>query len=200
MREGVLSDESVMKMCAEYRPIPLGQVSRILNAKRSEPVLQTRAPKYSQPPARPAFFGAMSLSMAKQMDPTNPNSIRATINAQYDGELSEPATTPMPLPIDDLEDLFAEAFGLSPYRTPLRRETADRASTREALEDPEIAARVLHSPGVMNLRNRSYPNVVRAAFGSNNLARELMEGGSSSSDWPDLADDFVDDPKSPYFV
>ena len=87
MRTGILSDESIMKMCAEYRPIPLGQVSSILNVKQTEPVLPTRLKYGAQPPARPAFFGAMSNSMAKQMDPTNTAPVRMAINQQYVDEL-----------------------------------------------------------------------------------------------------------------
>ena len=43
MRDGILSDESVMKMCAEFQPIPLGQVSSILNVKQIEPKLPTKS-------------------------------------------------------------------------------------------------------------------------------------------------------------
>ena len=87
MRTGILSDESIMKMCAEYQPIPLGQVSSILNVKQTEPALPTRLKYGAQPPARPAFFGAMSNSMAKQMEPTNTAPVRLAINQQYVDEL-----------------------------------------------------------------------------------------------------------------
>ena len=87
MRTGILSDESVLAMCAEYRPIPLGQVERILKGKTDA---EPSKLKHSQPPSRPAFFGAMSNSMAKEMDPTNPVPIRVAINEQYVNELSTP--------------------------------------------------------------------------------------------------------------
>ena len=87
MRTGILSDESVMKMCAEFQPIPLGQVSSILNVKQIESKLPTKSKYPAQPPARPAFFGAMSNSMAKQMDPTNTAPMRNDINQQYVDEL-----------------------------------------------------------------------------------------------------------------
>jgi hypothetical protein len=96
MRDGILSDESVMKMCAEFQPIPLGQVSSILNVKQIESKLPTKSKYPAQPPARPAFFGAMSNSMAKQMDPTNTAPMRNDINQQYVDELRLANTNPMP--------------------------------------------------------------------------------------------------------
>jgi hypothetical protein len=89
MRDGILSDESVMKMCAEFQPIPLGAVSNILNVKQIESKLPTKSKYPAQPPARPAFFGAMSNSMAKQMDPTNTAPMRNDINQQYVEELGD---------------------------------------------------------------------------------------------------------------
>jgi hypothetical protein len=96
MRDGILSDESVMKMCAEFQPIPLGAVSSILNVKQIEPKLPTKSKYPAQPPARPAFFGAMSNSMAKQMDPTNTAPMRNDINQQYVDELRLANTNPIP--------------------------------------------------------------------------------------------------------
>ena len=93
MRTGVLSDAHTMKACAPYRPIPLGQVATILstNAPKPNNEFQFRASKYRQPPARPTTFMAMSNSMAKQSDPTNPMQFMERLITTYDGELKEPA-------------------------------------------------------------------------------------------------------------
>ena len=38
----------------------------------------------------------------------------------------------------------------------------------------------MHSPGVMNLRNRAIPNIVRSTIGSGNLFNRIMGEASSS--------------------
>ena len=102
MREGVLSDESILKQCREYRPIPLGLTQQILEIQKPadyKPVLQVRKPKYLQHAPTPATFNVMSSAVAKSMDPINPAPIRQQLNAQYDKEVidllkeeQEPAT------------------------------------------------------------------------------------------------------------
>ena len=93
MRTGVLSDAHTMKACAPYRPIPLGQVATILSTDAPKPnnEFQFRASKYTQPPPRPSTFMAMSNSMAKHSDPTNPMPFMERLISTYDGELKEPA-------------------------------------------------------------------------------------------------------------
>lgn len=206
MRTGILSDESVMKMCAEFQPVPLGAVNSILSVKQPEPQLVPRKLKYTQPPARPAFFGAMSNSMAKQMDPTNTAAIRANLNEQYveelqeanvnlinyspdwekQDEITEPEASDPGTPVRVFDasprlQSFVASKGSSSKSAPGRlRETADVRNLREALQDSEIAARAMHSPGFINLRSRSYPNTVRGTIGSGNLFNKIMGEASSS--------------------
>ena len=92
MRTGVLSDAHTMKACAPYRPVPLGQVATILGTSepKSSNEFQFRPSKYSQPPPRPSTFMAMSNSMGKQSDPTNPMQFMERLITTYDGELKEP--------------------------------------------------------------------------------------------------------------
>ena len=200
MRTGILSDESVLAMCAEYRPVPLGQVEHILKGKADA---EPSKLKHTQPPSRPAFFGAMSNSMAKEMDPTNPVPIRVAINEQYVNELQPVATAPAPLitfpatpPMRQFDgsprlQSFSSGRGnrsprrQSPPRQRKVRETADIAMAREALRDSEIAARAMHSPGMVNLRNRAIPNVVRATIGGSNLFETVMSSSSAGSGNPE---------------
>ena len=95
MRTGFLSDESIMTMCAEYNPIPLGKASAILSPKPhgktplAKSPIETRRPKYVQPPHRPATFGALANSIAKQQNPTNPLPIQRQMNEMYEKELGQ---------------------------------------------------------------------------------------------------------------
>ena len=203
MRTGILSDESVLKTCAEFQPVPLGAVNSILSVKQPEPQLPRKL-KYTQPPARPAFFGAMSNSMAKQMDPTNTAAIRANLNEQYVDELQranvnlinyspdwdegiaepQPSEPDTPVRVFDASprlQSFVASKDTGSKSAPGRiRETADVRNLKEALQDSEIAARAMHSPGVINLRNRAYPNIVRSTIGSGNLFNRIMGEASSS--------------------
>jgi len=208
MRDGILSDESVMKMCAEFQPIPLGQVSSILNVKQIESKLPTKSKYPAQPPARPAFFGAMSNSMAKQMDPTNTAPMRNDINQQYVDELRLANTNPMPPSQPEQGSPFTpqayEAF--SPSVNPLavqesfqqrgapsprsgpqqlttpfgKRNKADVENLRSALADPGIAAIVSTTPGSRVTRSRAYDNIVRASAGAQNILSSIMSASPGS--------------------
>jgi len=185
MRTGVLSDAHTMKACAPYRPIPLGQVATILSTDAPKPnnEFQFRASKYTQPPPRPSTFMAMSNSMAKHSDPTNPMPFMERLISTYDGELKEPVPseqlmTLQPLfedigeeagdesaqPQEELEEYLGdlseeEAKLLSPVRETTRQRggpsRADLEARSEALIDPEIAARALFSPSKKVLRDRA---------------------------------------------
>ena len=95
MRSGVLSDESIMRNCAQYRPIPLGMVEKIIgHIKPKRSGLQTKPVKHSRPSPRPVTFNAMSFAMAKHVDPTNPLPICMHMNAKYDRELAKRSLPP----------------------------------------------------------------------------------------------------------
>ena len=85
MRTGVLSDESIMKMCPQYFPVPFNYVNKVLEHGGfvNQSGLHMRAPKYAQAPIRPANFVTMSNSMSKQVDPTNPVPIHMKLNENY---------------------------------------------------------------------------------------------------------------------
>jgi hypothetical protein len=185
MRTGVLSDAHTMKACAPYRPIPLGQVATILSTDAPKPnnEFQFRASKYTQPPPRPSTFMAMSNSMAKHSDPTNPMPFMERLITTYDGELKEPVPSEQlmtlqplfedigeeagdesPPPQEELEENLGdlseeEAKLFSPNRETRRQRggpsRADLEARSEALIDPEIAARALFSPSKKVLRDRA---------------------------------------------
>ena len=144
MREGVLSDEAILKQCREYRPIPLGLTQQILEIQKPadyKPVLQVRKPKYLQHAPTPTTFNVMSNAVAKSMDPINPAPIRQQLNAQYDKEV-----------IDLLKEEPAK-----PNQEPAKpkRRTTDEINKEEALVDPSIAAIVLHTHGRVT-RSKAY--------------------------------------------
>ena len=117
MRTGVLSDAHTMKACAPYRPIPLGQVATILSTDAPKPnnEFQFRASKYTQPPPRPSTFMAMSNSMAKHSDPTNPMPFMERLISTYDGELKEPVPSEQLMTLQPLfEDIGEDAGDESP--------------------------------------------------------------------------------------
>ena len=84
MRTGPLSDEAVMRMCAQFRPVPLDATNLVdADKPKADHQHSFRAPKYSQPPPRPINYNAMSNSMARQMDPTNEAAFTDRLNKQY---------------------------------------------------------------------------------------------------------------------
>lgn len=148
MREGVLSDESILKQCREYRPIPLGLTQQILEIQKPadyKPVLQVRKPKYLQHAPTPATFNVMSSAVAKSMDPINPAPIRQQLNAQYDKEV-----------IDLLKEEQEPATPKQEPAKPKRNRTVDEMNKEEVLMDSSNAARVLLSPNRLNTRARAY--------------------------------------------
>ena len=96
MRTGFLSDESIMMLCAEYHPIPLGKASAILSPHGKTPKpkspIETRGPKYVQPPHRPATFGALANSIARHQN--NPIPIQRQMNEMYEKELGHSNVAP----------------------------------------------------------------------------------------------------------
>ena len=127
MRTGVLSDTAVE--CNEFQPIPLAYVGSILKVDdKQRSVLQLRPSKYTQAPPRPSTFNAMAYAVAKSIAPSAPEPIVQAMEAKYDKELQGAR----------------------------KRVTADMLAQREALSEPDIAARALHAPERVNLRSRAY--------------------------------------------
>ena len=102
MRTGALSDEAVMQMCAEFRPVPLGATKLLTTDQpKADHQHNFKAPKYTQPPPRPSNYYAMSNSMAKHMDPTNEGALLDRLNKRYMEELPTIRAFPAVPPTDN---------------------------------------------------------------------------------------------------
>ena len=160
MRTGVLSDAHTMKACAPYRPIPLGQVATILSTDAPKPnnEFQFRASKYTQPPPRPSTFMAMSNSMAKHSDPTNPMPFMERLISTYDGELKEPVPSEQLMTLQPLfEDIGEDAGDESPQP---QEEEVTQEEIEEYLGDLSEEEAKLLSPVRETTRQRGGPSRV----------------------------------------
>ncbi len=97
----VLSDESIMKHCIQYQPIPMKKVEYILydKAPKPESFIQTKKPKYIQPSPRPVNYNALASSVAKSTDPTGVHNIQKSIDDAYKNEVNTRIVVPIPRPI-----------------------------------------------------------------------------------------------------
>lgn len=87
MRTGVLSDEAVMKSCAEFFPVPMNASKVLMHNINNTSGLQFRESKYSQMPPRPENFYTMSNNMANNIDPTNKQAVINRLSQAYVNEM-----------------------------------------------------------------------------------------------------------------
>ena len=137
MRSGALSDEQVMKVCAEFFPVPLKKLNILEHKKENTSGLQFRAPKYTQPPPVPVNYFAMSNSMARHMDPTNVNALISRLNEVYDRQIKEPELTASVQPSPEagpsqLEEIPDESLEAGPSQLD---EIVDITSQLEEMSD-----------------------------------------------------------------
>jgi len=88
MRTGVLSDEAVMKSCAEFFPVPMNASKVLMHNINNTSGLQFRESKYSQMPPRPQNFYTMSNNMANNIDPTNEQGVINGLSQAYVNEMN----------------------------------------------------------------------------------------------------------------
>ena len=149
MRSGALSDEQVMKVCAEFFPVPLKKLNILEHKKENSSELQFRAPKYTQPPPVPVNYFAMSNSMARHMDPTNVNALISRLNKVYDRQIKEPEITSSMQPSPEagpsqLEQIPDESPEEPPEtEAPKKRKGKKRGFSKN---DKEIASQTLETP------------------------------------------------------
>ena len=85
-RSGLLSDESILRHCFQYRPIPLALTNKILKIAQKPSSKFAKSPKYSQMPPRPATFDTLAQSVARiRQDP----SLRESMEKTYDEEIEQ---------------------------------------------------------------------------------------------------------------
>ena len=94
MRTGALSDEAIREACSEFFPVPMSAYNLLMVNHSNQSIHQFRKSKYTQAPAVPKSYFAMSNSMAKHLDPTNDGALVSRLNQQFRNETRLPPANP----------------------------------------------------------------------------------------------------------
>ena len=106
MRTGVLSDESILKHCAHYRPIPMHASERVLRGNNDHHIstpFSSKKLKYIKQVSRPQTYDALATQLSRNSG--NHSGFREALHEAFDAALATPdaaaatpPTQPQPLP------------------------------------------------------------------------------------------------------